>query len=86
MTDADPQTAAESAPAQPGAEPAAEAPARGERVGTILMAVALAGITVLVLDVALKGKLLAPLFALLPAPKSSTLPEAPDDAASAPGD
>lgn len=50
------------------------------------MAVAIAGVCVVALDVALKGKLLAPLFALLPAPKSSTIPEAPDDTPPAAGD
>lgn len=61
---------AQAPPAQPGADTGTEPEARGERLGTVLMAVAIAGIVILVVDVALKGKLLAPLFALLPAPKT----------------
>lgn len=47
-------------------------------MGTILMAVAIAGVAVLVLDVMMKGRLLAPLFALLPAPRNPAAPETPD--------
>lgn len=42
--------------------------------GLILLGVILA-------DLAFKGKLLAPLFALLPAPRSPAAPEGPDDGA-----
>lgn len=64
----------------------AEAEEKEGRLGTILMAVAVAGIAVLVLDVALKGKLLAPLFALLPAPKPTIAEEPGDGGAPAPGE
>lgn len=73
MTDAKPPDAP-AAPAEPAEDQASEG-----RLGTILMAVAIGGIVVLALDVAFKGKLLAPLFALLPAPKSSTVPEESGD-------
>lgn len=61
-------------------------PDRGERLGTVLMAVAITGLVILVIDVATKGRLLAPLFSLLPAPKPATVPEAPDDTPPAPGE
>lgn len=83
MTDAKPPAAGpaqpQAAPGQPDGGDETPAPDRGERFGTILMVVACTGLAVLVLDVALKGKLLAPLFALLPAPKSSTVPEESGD-------
>lgn len=63
----------EAPPAEPPADPAAldDRPPRrtSERVGTILMIAGVVGIAVLVVDVAMKGRLLAPLFARLPVPK-----------------
>lgn len=83
MADPTPQAPAKTAPpAAPPAAGAAAPPAAAEaerddsdRVGTILMAVALAALVVVVADVAMKGRLLAPLFALFPVPKSSTVEE-----------
>jgi hypothetical protein len=66
---------APAAPAAPEADPEEQAQPKSERIGTILMTVAIAGVVIVALDVALKGKLLAPLFALLPAPKAAAAPE-----------
>ena len=78
MTDATPP-----GPPQPPVtvtpDPDAQAEGKEGRLGTILMAMAVAGIAVLVLDLVFKGKLLAPLFALLPAPKPHTVAEEPGD-------
>jgi hypothetical protein len=65
---------APAAPAEPG-EGNGQDEAKSERIGTILMAVAIAAVVIVAVDVAFKGKLLAPLFALLPAPKSAAAPE-----------
>lgn len=65
------------APAAPATDPEPGTAPRGERIGTVLMAVAIGAVVILVVDVAMKGKLLAPLFALLPAPKA---PEGEPDA------
>lgn len=46
-----------------------------ERAGTIAMCVALGALAVVLLDIAFKGKLLAPLFALLPEPRMPATPE-----------
>lgn len=70
------------APQPPAGTPDPEAPepaAKGERAGTILMAVAIGAVVILVIDVAMKGKLLAPLFALLPAPKGAATTEGEPD-------
>ena len=80
MTDATPPgpQAPAQPPAQPPADPAAETAPQGERIGTILMIGAIAVVAVLVIDVATKGRLLAPLFALLPAPKTAPTEGPPD--------
>ena len=77
MTDAKPPDPPQ-APASVTPDASAASEAKGERVGTILMIVGCAAVAILVLDLALKGKLLAPLFALLPAPKPKPATETPD--------
>lgn len=70
---------AEETPKAPAA-PETEQPTDADRIGTVLMVVGVGLAIVIVADVIFKGRLLAPLFALLPAPRSSTTPEeAPDD-------
>jgi len=69
------EPAAPAAPAAPAEPDEDTGQAKGERLGTILMTVAIAAVVIVAADVAFKGKLLAPLFALLPAPKSAAAPE-----------
>lgn len=66
------------APGQPGGGPPEQAPGRDpwDTVGTVLTVVSLAALAVLVVDIALKGRLLGPLFARFsPVPASSTTPD-----------
>ena len=78
------QASAQQAPA--GNQDEAEKPDWMSRAGTILMAAALAGLAVVLLDVALKGRLLGPLVARLPMPKASTVEEDSDGTPRAAGD
>lgn len=89
-------TPAAGSPAAPAAQQQGPAAAGGEqaeapdwisRAGTILTVIALAGLGVVLLDVALKGRLLGPLLARLgaPQPDAEPAPAAPADDVPGPG-
>lgn len=79
-----PPAAPAAAPAAPAQEPPAAEVDWVSRAGTIFMVVALAGLSVVLLDVALKGRLLGPLIARLPGPRPAE--EGGGDAPGNPGE